>query len=310
MTTPIYFPFTHMTHSAARNLAVFFREIFYLDVTGSPAIQDPIKTLPLKLADQCVQNAQMAFVGYQEWVKIHKGNEQNLKLLLADNPYFKDDTQVTTIKSRLRGVGENKDDALSGKDLEKDLLFLMTAHHCDFQNESIDQELTGIDHAKQRLIEELRGEPVSEKKESLTNIDPMPDPGEMMPQKRIQAWENAIQASIDFKSNDPVWLVTTSEAVFEAVESNNLSCLNALDIDGIKVHDIGCEKNISWQQAFQKQLSRVAQGKNFQEDDLPKIDPGCALQGRVKVNIFSGNEINTGFNFSDNQVVVCLVKLK
>ncbi len=45
---------------------------------------------------------------YLAWAQLHRGNERNLKHLLKASPYFKSDTDLTSIKSQII-QGEGRD---------------------------------------------------------------------------------------------------------------------------------------------------------------------------------------------------------
>jgi len=55
---------------------------------------------------------------------------------------------------------------------------------------------------------------------------------------------------------------------------------------------------------------RAIQGNGTRENELPKVSDRCSLSGRIKLTLFSGNDINKLFNSSEKQIPVCLIKLK
>ena len=252
---------------------------------------------------------------YLAWARIHKGDEVNLKSLLKNSPYFTSDSDVAAIKSQIKGVKgdvDAGDTALSGESaLQRDLLFLKMAQLCDEQNESIDLELKDLDTTRDKLVSTLRGleSPLSEIKDSKAND--YKDLGAMMTRERIRAWTGCMTAKGTLKKDggSPLF-VTTSEAVFDYLESNCKDVVNALDIDKIKVHENECENKSEWQHQFCDYLMRAIQGDGIQENNLPKVNDRCSLSGQIKLCLFSGNGINKLFNCSDKQVCVCLIKLK
>ncbi len=346
MTTQfIFFPFTHITRRQLATISTFVDVFHYFNADTGKRIDPGLKCLvdEKKVVVHCVSEDLAIRVSqtqaqYLDWVKIHQGNEHNLKALIKDNPYFKDDTQVASIKSQLRDATQvasiksqietgncvKSEKAVDEKTLEQHLLFLKMAHLCDSQNDSIDIELNKLDENKDKLLSALRGlegakesgdvgdlDEEIKKSESVFKIDlGATDFGAVMTRERIESWSACMTKLDCYLPNERPVFVTTSQAVFEYLESICEDCLNALDIDEIKVHHNECENKKEWQQHFYKNLKSAVQGDDFLEDRLPTVDDTCSLVGQIKVNLFSGNEINKCFHLSDKQVMVCLMKLK
>ncbi|MCP3873214.1 MAG: hypothetical protein GY699_08690 [Desulfobacteraceae bacterium] len=268
---------------------------------------DPIFCSPkeITLVEQKIEE-------YMEWVKIHKGNEHNLKLLLQDNPYFISDSDVTSIKSQLKSAKGVKKEATSKEsNVQKDLLFLKMAQLCDHQNEDIDLKLKDLDKTKDELISTLRGIDNSLAQTNDTNLHDNKDTGGIMTRERISSWSRYLlyKQVLNTQENTPLF-ITTSEAVFNYMESNCKDVVNALDIDKIKVHENDCENKSEWHHQFCDYLRYVIQDKSHRGNNVPVVNDGCSLLGQVKLSFFSGSEINELFNLSDKQIPVCLIKLK
>ena len=223
---------------------------------------------------------------------------------------------MTAIKSRIKGFKEGKrdpDTALSDESaLQRDLLFLKMAQLCDEQNERIDLELKNLDTTRHKLMSTLRGleSPSSDIKGSKTDGDK--DSGDMMTRERIYTWSGCMAQKGAFKKEgggQPLF-ITTSEAVFDYLESICKDVVNALDIDKIKVHENECENKSEWQHYFCDYLMRAIQGNGTRENNMPKVNDKCSLSGQIKLNLFSGNDINKLFNYSEKHIPVCLIKLK
>ena len=318
----LFFPFTHITRNQLSTILTFFPSFQYLPVSRDfkhhPTLQELFEKgiiIPFFSSSEEIVALELKLEQYLAWARIHKGNEVNLKSLLRDNPYFTSDSDVAAIKSQVKGVKggvDAGDTALPGESaLQRDLLFLKMAQLCDEQNESIDLELKDLDTTRDKLVSTLRGleSPLSEIKDSKAND--YKDSGAMMTLERIKAWTGCMTAKGTLKKDggSPVF-VTTSEAVFDYLESNCKDVVNALDIDKIKVHENECENKSEWQHQFCDYLMRAIQGDGIQENNLPKVNDRCSLSGQIKLCLFSGNGINKLFNCSDKQVSVCLIKLK
>lgn len=309
----VYFPFTHLTEHSKNVLSVFFNEVTMLDLKNKNKDKALIKDgfSRIQLPEPLVEKADLVFAQYLEWIKIHKGNTHNLKALMQGNPYFKEDTQVTSIKSQLKAQKDPVDKNKSDDDFQKHLLFLKAAELCDTQNESIDMNLQKIDRANENMFEALKGIEDSESFSKGAAVLPgQADQGALMTQERVNAWGACAGRTGDFQSSETVLFVTTSPAVFDLFEANANQCVNALDIDEIKVHENECENKVAWQAAFLEQVTSVLGGGVFEEKALPVIDDACKAKGRLKVNLFPGNEINFHLQSSQEQAAVCLVELR
>lgn len=317
----LYFPFTHIRENQLRMVLTFFPSFEYLPMTGDFDIHPNLhkafgqgKITPFFLSCDQVVAVEQNLEQYLAWARIHKGNEVNLKSLLKDTPYFTDDSDVTAIKSQIRGGkgGKDSDPALSGKStLLQDLLFLKMAQLYDEQNEGIDLALNDLSTSHDTLISTLRGlEYSSSKAENSKSVDSK-DVGGIMTRQRIQAWSRSMTAMGGLKQDgDMPLFITVSDVVFDYLESNFKDVVNALDIDNIKVHENECENKSEWQHQFCDYLVRAIQGDGIQENNLPEVNDSCFLSGQIKLCIFSGNDINRLFNCSNKQISVILIKLK
>ncbi len=310
----VFFPFTHITRNQLNTVLAFFPSIKHLSVSKDYE-QDKVlkqmsgqgKICPVFFSEDEIEPVEIKFEEYRSWIKIHKGNEHNLKLLLSGNPYFTNDSDVTFIKSEIRGA---KEPLPKESQLHQDLLFLKMAQLCDEQNESIDLELENLDKTRDELFSNLKGIDTSVGEIRMANTDTSKDCGGIMTGERIQAWSRcmALRKSFSKKEKSPVF-ITTSEAVFDYLESMSQEVVNALDIDKIKVHENDCEKITEWQYQFCESLMNVIQQGDKWKDDLIEGADGCSLSGKVKLNLFSGKSINKLFNVTEKHISVCLIKL-
>jgi len=320
----LFFPFTHMSESHLNTVLTFFPSIQYLPMARNfdhrPDLQKLFKQgkiTPFFSSSDQVAAVKQSLDQYLAWARIHKGNEVNLKSLLKNTPYFTNDSDVTAIKSQIKGGGnlsaENASDTVlpAESNLHKDFLFLKMAHLHDEQNEGIDLALKELDTSHDALMSTLRGPDLSSEQGQALTSGGSSDAGTLMTGRRIHAWARCMAATggLNQEGGTPLF-ITTSEAVFDYLESNCKDLVNALDIDPIKVHENGCENKNEWHRYFCGDLMRAIMGQGVRESNLPKADDNCSLWGKIKLGLFSGNDINHLFNLPDKQIYVCLIKLK
>ncbi len=318
----LFFPFTHISENQLRIVLTFFLSFEYLSMKGDfdnhPNLHKAFgqgKITPFFLSYDQVVTVEQNLEQYLAWARIHKGNEANLKSLLKGTPYFTNDSDVTAIKSQIKGGkgGKDPDVALPGESvLQQDLLFLKMAQLYDEQNEGIDLALNDLSTSHDTLISTLRGLEYSSSDAGNSKAEDSKDVGGIMTMQRIWAWSRSMAAmGGELKQyGDTQLFITTSDAVFDYLESNCKDVVNALDIDNIKVHENECENKNEWQHQFCDYLVRAIQGNGIQENNLPEVNDSCFLSGQIKLCIFSGNDINRLFNCSNKQISVCLIKLK
>lgn len=318
----LFFPFTHITQDQLTAVLSFFSSFDCLSVNQDffehkalNALYNEGRIHPVFPAQEQIKIIEQTSAQYLDWAKIHTGDKVNLKTLLSDTPYFTRDTDVTHIKSQLlKGAQtreiqtrETKNPQLSW---QKELLFLKMAQLCDAQHDRIDTELKHLEKIQEDLVNSLRGldTPISspEDKKEMSN-----DLGDKMTGERIASWAGymAREGHLNIPEQTLVF-VTTSTAVFEYLESNCEDVVNPLDIKQIKVHENICTHQKGWQRQFEMVLMQAIQGKGCRKEDLPEVADDCSLSAQFKLGLFSGKMINQFFKMANEQVPVCLVKLK
>ena len=315
----IFFPFSHISQDQLATLQAFFSSFAFFPAASDlehlvrlQELADKGTAVPVFSSREDLILVDRQFEEYMAWVKVHKGNEHNLRFLLKDNPYFTSDSDVTAIKSQIRGTREVIKPQQSAKDgLLKDLLFLKMARQCDQEKESIDLQLANIDRAGNRIFSRLLGEEDPVEAAVPGGKPGIPDPGAIMTRERIEAWARCMMHSniVENTGESPVF-VTTSEAVVDYLETISSDAINALDIDPIKVHENECENKIGWQRQVFEHLMCAAKGDKGRQNHLPEVKDECFISGQIKLSLFSGNNIHNLFNLKDKQIAVCLIRLK
>ncbi len=246
------------------------------------------------------------------WASLHQGNEHNLKTLIRDNPWLTDHLGAAAIGSELRArmAGTPQNSGNDSKQVDP-LLFSLIAKRTDAENETIDQAMAGLEKKRAVLFSELRGD--SEQPASTAVQSRGPDPGAVMTRERIRAWAACAREARLFSEPGPRVLVTTSGAVFDAVAANGTRVINALDIDGIKVHEDGCVHQPDWHSRVFTLLNTLAYGPmdvSQAWDTLAGMDDSCARAGRIQVQKVEGPDLEKKLNLPGSGLLICRVTLK
>ncbi|OGQ85210.1 MAG: hypothetical protein A2464_08155 [Deltaproteobacteria bacterium RIFOXYC2_FULL_48_10] len=315
----IFFPFSHISQDQLAALQAFFSSFAFFpasaDLQHSIRLRELVDkgtAVPVFVSRDDLTLVDRQFEQYMDWAKIHKGNEHNLRFLLNGNPYFTSDSDLTAIKSQIRGKRESIKPQQSPKEaLLKDLLFLKMAEQCDRDNENTDLQLKSVEKNTSRMLSTLLGEDDPMKAKAYGGKPGSPDVGTIMTRERIEAWARCMmQFNAGENTAESSVFATTSEAVFDYLETISSDTINALDIDLIKVHENECENKIGWQRQFFEQEICAAKGDLDRLNHLPEVTDECSLSGQIKMSLFSGNNIHNLFHLKDKQIRVCWIRLK
>lgn len=311
-----FFPFTFMDNRQAKALSCFFNHLNVLDIHDGGVLPEPMAGLEaqgrlnrLCLDREKLARAEQKIRSYLDWAAIHKGNEKNLRSLIREEMFFKDDSGLAAIRAGIRsGAASQAPEPKTGPDSNDSLVFLKLADIHDRQSQDIQAALDSLDQENAALFAELKGD---------EEIDPAVDhtqaaePGQAMTEKRIAAWLKAAGDGACFDQDGTQVLVTTSRAVMDEFLAGAGKPINALDIDSIKVHEKDCE--FIEQQNFKIHtiIEQMAQGltPDFEEGYFKGADHE-PVTGRIQIRFFSGLcDLNVTEKNPGGQIGVCLVEL-
>lgn len=317
-----FFPFTFMDARQARVLSCFFNRFKILDIHGGAVLPEPMAGLAAKGALTQVQLdreklviAQQKVCAYLDWAAIHKGNEKNLRALIRENVFFKDDSGVAAIRADIRNrtVSQEPCETTAGDSIDS-LVCLKLADIHDRESQDIQAALDALNQEKAALFAELKGDGDMSLSTGHTQTS---EPGQAMTDKRIKAWLGAAVDAKLFDQGDIPVLITTSRAVMDEFLTGAGKAINALDIDSIKVHENDCEFITKWHLKINAILAQMAQGEQMAEGLGPEPEEkyfGDAAQspvtGRIQIRFFPGlRYVNLTKKNPGGQIGVCLVEL-
>ncbi|WDP88989.1 MAG: hypothetical protein HUN04_04270 [Desulfobacter sp.] len=320
-----FFPFTRMTPDQARTMGGFFEAFKVLSLDRSEFSQSHYSDLvdSGRLEPVAVDEARAAALeaqvhAFKDWAAIHRGNEKNLKALIREKTWLKDENGVAAIQSQIRSGGAfpaPEEEVPQGDPL----LVLRFAEILDMENKTIRNSLQAMDENNAALFAELKGE--LEDKSGLSGaedwaagveakMDPLAEmnPGQI--EERIRAWcAVAGEAGCLDPEGDCTVLATTSSGVMDYLAANSDRMINGLDIDSIKVHEHGCGQREEWLGKISNSLEEIVSGNSAVWPE-EKNDVGCSCPaGGIRVCSFPGGDLNKTFNIPGRQLIVCLVKL-
>lgn len=325
MITPLFFPFSHMRKDQLESVTAFFQKIFFLPLVADFNADRKFTRLiaqdilqPIFPSDGDLEVVERQVRSYQDWAQLHRGNEKNFRALLQEQPYFTDDTGLSSIQSQIRRGTQKKEAPEESAEQKKKrpdpLLVLKFAEILDVKNEEIEDELAVLEQSKASLFSQLLGETSekkSEKSDSGPSFSSADDPGSIMTEERVISWFRYSQKKGVFKGpGNTAFLVTTSPAVLDFMVSRCEGVINGLDIDSIKVHENECENRCRWHQDFSDFLEKIIVNESSSGVALSKSDDTCSLTGKIRLCLFPGDSIKAFLNIPGQSIAVCLVQLK
>ena len=326
-----FFPFTHMDGAQVEAVTAFFPETCFLqlgldmpEICLAYARRGLIR--PASVSREQIRESEVRLKAYLDWADLHRGNERNLKSLIRETVYFKDDNGPASIRNQVRqaassdphlsaGAPERVTDNRWGGEKEA-LLFLKLAEMLDRENETIQKELRALDAGNAALFAELKGE--LPEPEIADARDAAPGAGQntgmesgvTMVGQRMSAWFEAAQlAGIPVSGEGKTLYVTTSQTVFDYLESNADQVINGLDIECVKVHEDGCACKEKWQKKLIELLEQILLSNAPTKETFLESGHCCASAGQLKLSLFSGETLKGNLNFPGKRLAVCLVKL-
>jgi len=311
-----FFPFTFMDGRQAKALSCFFNSVNVLDLHGGAVLPGPMAGLEARgcLARVCLDQdrldrAEQKVRNYLDWAAVHKGNEKNLRALIRESVFFKDDSGVAAIRAGIRtGAAPRDKEPAIGPDSIDSLVFLKLADIHDRESRDIQMALDALDRENAALFAELKGD--GEMSPAVDQIQ-SPEPGRIMTEKRIEAWLGAAVDAEWFDQGGIPVLITTSRAVMDEFSAHGGKAINALDIDSIKVHENDCEFIKQRHLGIKAAIEQMARGltPDFEKNYFEDAARG-AVNGRIQIRLFQGpGNMNLAEKNPGGQIGVCLVEL-
>ena len=315
----VFFPFSHVDETQRVTMTAFFPSFVFLplaaDLTQSPAMV-PLKenetAIPVFTSKSRLDEVASRVNAWMNWAAMHQGNAHNLKSLIRDTPYLSDHLGPAPIESELRArmAGKTAQNFEVSPKKSDPLLFSIIARLTDAQNEAIDQAMGELEKKRTALFSQLRGD--TEAKNSRRTGSSRRDPGAVMTRERIRAWAACAREANLFAKQEPRALVTTSTAVFDQVSANTSRVINALDIDGIKVHEKDCDNQLDWQKQVTTLCEALIHGPvddTRAQKMLNSMADACTRTGRIQVQMVEGPDLKKQLNLPGQGLLVCRVSL-
>jgi hypothetical protein len=234
---PVYFPFTYINDSTARNLYDCFGR---LDVYQPVASKIPESIQ--KLADEGILELKTPVSGdeeritalikeYEEWGELHQKSDMAFLKAIGERIPFFDDTFSTQLASQIKKIRDEKYLKEKTDILFNARLFLSLAQDYDIMQEGINRDLISVHEMEKKLLAGLTHEDelyFAKRTGGYLEID---DSGRYKIKERIEAWTYIM-------SNDtepPRFFVTCNRDAFDFIIEKTADIKDIIEIDSREV---------------------------------------------------------------------------
>jgi hypothetical protein len=234
---PVYFPFTYINNTVARDLCNCFGQI-----TVYRPCADKIPESMQRLADEGILDLKAPVSGdeerlkslikeYEEWGELHQKNDMAFLKAIGERVPFFDDTFTTQLASQIKKIRD--EDYSGGKPdiLFNARLFLSLAQDYDIMQEGINRDLASVHEMEKKLLEGLtqEDEPFFSKNSGIY-LKPN-DSGRYKIKERIEAWTYIMSND----QEEPRFLITDNRDAFDFIVEKTADIKDVVVIDPVQI---------------------------------------------------------------------------
>jgi hypothetical protein len=236
---PVYFPFTYINDTAARNIFACFGQ-----VTVYQPIANKIPENMKMLADEGILDLKVPVSGdeekimalireYEEWGELHQKNDMAFLKAIGERIPFFDETSPTELASQIKKIRNEEYPEEVPDILFNARLFLRLAQDYDIMQEGINRDLVSVHEMEKKLLAGLTHEDeiiFAKKTGDYLEAD---DPGRYKIRERLEAWTYLMSND----SDKPRFFVTCNRDVFDFTIEKTGDAENIIEIDPFKICD-------------------------------------------------------------------------
>lgn len=305
---PVYFPFTYINDTVARDLYACFGQI----TVYQPSTHDIPENMQ-RLADKGLLDIKVPVSGdeaklealikeYKEWGELHQKSDAAFLKAIGERVPFFDDTFSTQLASQIKRIRDDNYSKEKPDILFNARLFLCLAQDYDIMQDGINRDLISVYEMEKKLLEGLTHE--DEEffiKKTGSSLQAADDSGKYKIKERIEAWTYLM-------SNDkenPRLFITGSRDAFDFIIEKSGDIKEVVELASVPVCAQADIMN-KWRNLFIGQVEGLLKDDDFQIDkkiyDLPAAkepDRGMSLKIFRIINI-------SRCDFINKSIFICL----
>ncbi len=310
---PVYFPFTYINDTVARDLYACFGQVTVYQPAAHSIPENMERLakegmLDLKVPVSGDEARLVALIKeYKEWGELHQKSDTAFLKAIGERVPFFDDTFSTQLASQIKNIRDENYSKEKPDILFNARLFLCLAQDYDIMQDGINRDLISVYEMEKKLLEGLTHEDeVFFSKNTGSSLQAADDSGKYKIKERIEAWTYLM-------SNDkenPRFFITGSKDAFDFIIEKAWDIKKVVELASVPVC---AEADIinKWRDILTGQVEGLLKDDNFKIDekiyDLPAAkepDRGMSLKIFRIINKSRHDFINKilGQKFQDNMI--------
>ena len=285
---PVYFPFTYINETAARNLYACLGQITVYQ-PGAHNIPENMQ----RLADEGLLDLKAPVSGdearlealikeYKAWGELHqKSNTAFLKAIGERVPFF-DDTFSTELASQIKKISDEHNSKAKPDILFNTRLFLCLAQDYDLVQDGINRDLISVYEMEKKLLEGLTHEDeVFFSKKTGSYLQAADDSGKYKIKERIEAWTYLMSNDMEMAR----FFVTDNKDAFDYINEKAGDLKKIIVLPHIPFSPQSEVMN-KWQEMLSEQVEGLLKDDNFTIDEkiynLPAVkEPNSEMSLKI-----------------------------
>ena len=310
---PVYFPFTYINDSVARDLYSCFGQI----TVYQPGAHDIPENMQ-RLADEGLLDLKVPVSGdearlealikeYREWGELHQKSDTAFLKAIGERVPFFDDTFSTELASQIKRIRDEHDSKEKPDILFNTRLFLCLAQDYDLVQDGINRDLISVYEMEKKLLDGLTHEDeVFFSKNTGSSLQAADDSGKYKIKERIEAWTYLMSNDMEM----PGFFVTNNKDAFDYLIEKTEESQKLIELSHVPFSPQS-EATHKWQEMLSEQIKGLIKNDTFTIDEkiynLPAVketDNEMSLKLFRIINKYRHDFINNilGQDFQDDMI--------
>jgi len=266
---PVYFPFTYINDTIARDLYACFGQI-----TVYQPVENDIPENMQRLADEGLLDLKVPVSGnearlealikeYKEWGELHQKSDTAFLKAIGEGVPFFDDTFSTELASQIKKIRDENYSKDEPDILLNARLFLCLAQDYDLIQDGINRDLVSVYEMEKKLLEGLTHEDeVFFSKNTGSSLQASDDSGKYKIKERIGAWTYLMSNDIEMAR----FFVTNNKDAFDYIIEKTGDSQKIIELFHIPLFPQS-EETHKWQEMLSEQVEKLLKNDNFTIDE-------------------------------------------
>ncbi|MFO7667975.1 MAG: hypothetical protein R6V76_15290 [Desulfobacterales bacterium] len=266
---PVYFPFTYINDSVARDLYSCFGQI----TVYQPGAHDIPENMQ-RLADEGLLDLKVPVSGdesrlealireYREWGELHQKSDTAFLKAIGEKVPFFDDTFTTELASQIKKIRDENNSKEKPDILFNARLFLCLAQDYDLVQDGINRDLISVYEMEKKLLDGLtREDEVFFTKNTGSSLQAPDDSGKYKIKERIEAWTYLMSNDIEM----PEFFVTNNKDAFDYIIEKAGDLKKIIELSNVPFSPRS-EITHKWQEILSEQIEGLLKNDHFTVDE-------------------------------------------